>query len=1306
MLDKNSLLFGDYFIDNNLFSEHTLTEEFPKIYDFSLDISLIFEQIKSIYNPESFKQKNEHQFEDDFISDVLNILGWSTIRQEIKIIQGKNEKPDFTLFTSQENKNLYEQIPKNDRYHIADYITLFCESKAYNVEIDNKKIKDNPHFQILSYLNNLKVQYGFLTNGRKWRFYDSQKFTSQKVYYEIDLESIIQNNDLEAFKYFYFVFRKENFIQEEDKSQIYKLREKDEHAKITIEENLKSVIYGYDNQTSIFETIGKAIYNSDKKISTDEIYENSVYFIFRLLFIAYFEDKYEEVLKNHAHYNDFSLKNIYDFLSSANEKHFTGYRKLKELFSILDNGDDDIDIPLFNGGLFDTDKAHLLNAYKLIDNKTLKFILESLFYFQEDGKSLFRRDFKTLSIAHIGKIYEGILSFRFEVVEEDVYYLEYTDKKSKNSAKFIDGYFDSYDYESINKNYKILKQDFYKKGEIVLKNASNSRKTTASYYTPQTLSSFLVRESIQKALENGKNILDLKILDNSCGSGHFLVEALDFVATKTLENFENEVTIRELIASEKEKIEKNVGKYIPSASVDELDVLKRILLKKLIFGVDLNPFAIELTRLSLWMDSFIFGTPLSFIEHHIKCGNALIGTNSAKFLELFRKKSESSLFNQDFKTEFEALTRLQENLDNLKDTTTHEIKESKEIYKNEITPKLKRLNTALNLITLLEFKRFEKTKDSLFANFKTDTDLAEQIFENRNEILIKEIDRYAQKYRFFNYEIEFSEVFASKDSLFGENSGFDIVIGNPPWDKTKFSENDFFPQFVSNYRTLKESKKKEIRENLLDKKHIKEQYDREQETSQKINEYLKNNYPLNRGAGDGNLFRFFTEKNLSLLSQKGTLNYVLPSALMFEEGSGALRKEIFEKFNLTIFYSFENNEGIFEDIHRSYKFAIMQIENSKPKNSPIKTMFYKTNATSLDEKNEVKEVIEYDLETLKILSPKHLSMMEVREARELEILKKCYQKYPPLQESWLDFRNELHMTADKDIFIESHQEGLLPLYEGKMIWQYDSAFEKPSYFLDRKAFDNKIRDTEARRIVSEIYPQLLKFYKTDITPQIKAVLHYLELPYNEKDNSENLSQLHKFVRFDREYFRLGFRAIARDTDERTLIVSLLLKDCGCGNSVYSSIPKNYFFDEEIKIEEISPARILFAQAIFNSIVLDFIARQMIQINVNKTYLNRLPLPQPSDEEILENHKDLVMDSLKLSLYHDFESFKELADEFGISKNDLPKTDKQLDMLKVDIDCKVAKMYDISKKELEYILSTFKVLNNKKPQYVSLLKSRY
>ncbi|MDE7173463.1 MAG: restriction endonuclease, partial [Helicobacter sp.] len=195
------------FLHNNLFTTYMLEIEFPRYYDFEGhkdEARAAMESIRSLYRKDTFAQQNEHQFEDDFIAKVLKILDWEFVRQDEKMIQGKLDKPDFLLFAGTDSKKAYESIPKEHRKSENAHIAVILESKAYNVEVDNKKIKDNPHFQLLRYLNSLKLDFGFLTNGRIWRFYDNSKLSSQKIFYEINLESIIESDNIEAFHYFYY----------------------------------------------------------------------------------------------------------------------------------------------------------------------------------------------------------------------------------------------------------------------------------------------------------------------------------------------------------------------------------------------------------------------------------------------------------------------------------------------------------------------------------------------------------------------------------------------------------------------------------------------------------------------------------------------------------------------------------------------------------------------------------------------------------------------------------------------------------------------------------------------------------------------------------------------------------------------------------------------------------------------------------------------------------------------------------------------------------------------------------------------
>ena len=434
------------------------------------------------------------------------------------------------------------------------------------------------------------------------------------------------------------------------------------------------------------------------------------------------------------------------------------------------------------------------------------------------------------------------------------------------------------------------------------------------------------------------------------------------------------------------------------------------------------------------------------------------------------------------------------------------------MWKTSITPKLQLLSRALSFICTRRVLLAEGDRPGCEALDKT-PDLLTQLFDESKTrtATLKQVEAYAQRFNFFHYEVAFPEAFA------GADKGFDVIVGNPPWDKTKFADTDFFPQYHSNYRSLKNTEKTAVQQRLLGSVHIASAYQSARQYKDVANEYYKDKriFPLNKGAGDGNLFRLFVERNLVLLKAGGSLNYVLPSALMFEEGSMGLRKHIFSQCRMTFFYSFENRNGIFQDVDSRYKFALMQLVNTPPDAdsaaavAPIDTAFYVLDATDLA---RPETHVPYPLTTVKALSPEHWALMELRDAADLPILQKCYSAYPALSPKWLDFRRELHMTDDKDLFLEKDAPGLLPLFEGKMIWQFSHLLEKPQYWLDPAAFDERLKSKEIHRMAQD-----LGVLKAEVAKHTDA------------------------IRYDRESLRLGYREIARDTDERTLIFSLLPK---------------------------------------------------------------------------------------------------------------------------------------------------------------------
>lgn len=1285
-------LLPDHWLQNTLFDNSFLTKQRST---FTQDVAADVAWLKQRFDVAKFTKMTEAQLEEGFIRDVLSRLDWHLVPQQIYFEQGKQYKPDWSLVLNAPDVRTIIDTAS------PDSVQVLCESKRFTQALDTGKASkaDNPHFQLLDYLTALRVRFGILTNGRFWRLYDTSRSSSSKCFLQIDLQGAMEAGDEEltqALQLFWHLFSRDVFQPPAvGVSTVVQQLADSEHFTLQVEENLQAVIYGANGEDSLFEIIGQAIAARNTKATMTEVYEHSLVLLFRLLFVVYFEDKNRSLLLSHPYYSRYSLSEIFRKLSIAKPSQFDGYLALKQLFQMIDEGAEDVDIPLFNGGLFDPNKAPMLRVGKLFDNKTLLSVLEKLLYKTQRGQTLFdvRRDYATISVTHLSRIYEGLLQFRFEKAAEAIWYVEL---KESGKTTMDDGYYDAYDYadlqkkaSSANSKLTIKSAESVAKGQVYLKNSSNSRKTSASFYTPTSLSRPMVRSGIDHALEQakkeGRSLWDLKILDNACGSGHFLVEALCYLAELALEQLAHDPHLQKQLAMEHAKIREQLDRLNLTHEPDDAQVLKRALLKRCIYGVDLNPFAVELARLSLWIDSFIFGTPLSFIEHHIQHGNALMGSRISEFKAF--SKSTAQLFQENFEPEFAELSSVVTELGELQDTTAHDIEESKRIYHQEIEPRLNRLSRALSLHTMLDVLNAEsramktdigRSAASRAASIASQTDLKDVLFgdsPNKDQrLLLAQVKAAEAEYNFFHYEVAFPEVFASDEV---EHRGFDLIAGNPPWDKTKFTDAEFFSQFKSNYRTLSDEKKQELQQNFLSKPHIRSERDAQRRGVLIGNEYYKSRFPLNKGSGDGNLFRFFVEQNLGLLRKSAALCYVLPSALMFEEGSMVLRKHIFEHYQLKQFFAFENREQLFRDVDSRTKFAMMQIINLAPQVDAIADCaFYLSNPSEL---SDSARHIPYKISTHSVqrLSPEHMALMELRHTDDFTILDKCYTAFGPLNPDWIDFRRELDSSIDNEFYEKSNTQGSLPVYKGEMIWQFDADYAPAKGWISPAVYDERLQSKEMYRMAGD-----------------------LGVP------KADCSKFTKHVVFDRKFIRLAFRKIARDTDERTLVASLLPTEHAFEDSMYASIPKKYkpTHDGKVDHDVIPVQRLLFVLGLFNSLVMDWLIRNMVQINVNKTYVMRLPVPQPDEAELSSNpvYKEITHNALLLTLAQDWSSFTCLATQFGVKKTDLPATDKAKDLLRIRNDKLVCTLYGVTNAELQHMCGSFSGMAKKRPAYLAAL----
>ncbi|PRR07169.1 class I SAM-dependent DNA methyltransferase [Borreliella burgdorferi] len=1208
---------------------------------------------------------------ESLLKYIFEELNYSVEQQKAGQIEGVESRVDILLFESDKDKasfnNKLKEAKKNNEPIPVEDILIIAEVKRPKFSFDAKdKLKESED-QLYRYLNQYQKHYGILSNGKVWRLYDKSKVLyGEKRYIEFNFSKIEEKEEYreqEWFVLFIYLIRKERYLKtsnviEVEKEQIAKEKE-------IIQKTLKEILYERPDDSIVFK-IAKSIYDKEFKVSDKEItqhilasiLEESIIFILRIFFIAYIEDNdiFKKILQENKLYRS-SISFRY-FFYDENTKKKLGYKKIITIFNLLDKGSDAIKFPVFNGGLFSEDKVKYLNNESLLSISELEEILIKILFFEErnikDEKFI---EYSKLDPKSFGELYETLLEYDLRIADttvhrivEDGAYLIRTEEELKNK--------------------KANKVATYYKGNIYLTSRSLDRKKSGAYYTPDDLTDFMITSSIEEQLKT-KSPLDIKIIDNSCGSGHFLISCLDYLAEKVWYQLDKFEDVKKELDKEYRVIIKESEEYDVQDSISKELVLKRMLLKKCIYGVDINPISVEITMLSLWINTFIFGTPLSFIEHHIKAGNALLGYTKDEFFDIVKKKFESgfSLFKKRIKEIITILGDIYQKIKGINDTTKEDIEKSKKIYKEyEESKDIDNLRIVFSLIKLYSLS-FDKSLNIEFSDIASVISLIENILGNKtsseDKEKIEKIRKLSSYYKFFHYGIEFPDI----------QEGFDIVIGNPPWEKTKFNETEFFSKHIPNYRKLGIKEQNSIKQEILSKDNhpLSIEYNEEKNSIIAINNIYKFDFKYFTSGGDPNLFRYFVTFNLKLIKEKGNLTYLVPSAIWNESSSRILRKHIFARYKLNYIYQFENKKR-FKDVDSRFKFAIFQLSNIKESTSSFKAKFMIQSSDNIlkeiirdlkDSKDDAYKGIELNINQIKKLSPIQESIIEFKDNEEFTLINKMFSKFSTLGEGYIDFKKGLDPSIKnrKSLLKEYNNRNLIFLYSGANIHQFNSRF-----FEDKDAKESS---------------KLLWIDKEDLEKVLT------------KDNQYQTE-------------RVFYRAIARNTDERTMISTLSPGNCYCVNSIYINYEKT----------PVSLYKKLFIISIFNSFVFDFLLRRFVDSNVLKSCLYQCPMPQPEEKEILSNplYLNLVKNTSLLIAKNDPENFKYLLylEYFEFDKG---KVNKILNLNAEDEFFKekenennfiIASLYSLSKEDFITLLGDFKALKNKKKgeDYISSLIKGY
>ncbi|MDR1084572.1 MAG: hypothetical protein LBP22_06840 [Deltaproteobacteria bacterium] len=1174
--------------------------------------------------------------------------------------------------------------------------SLILYARPYSLSLDNKTASkiQNPYFSLLSSLELLNMPWGILTDGGQWCLVASKGPPGRKNFLAFNLEKILSAGDSQAFFLFWSLFRAAVHVKENQKSLLSFLADSDRNSLNQAEKELTDLIDG-STGSCLLEEIGQALFRSEPEKGEDSlgtVLELSLYFIFRLIFLAHFEDRHLAVLSDLLGRPLNTLRGILCHLKTSPEA-YKGWDSLLSLLSAPATPEDRAAKPLQATGFFEPRKTPQLFRPGQINDHDLSRILKTLL--NRPGGGI--RDFSDFSPARLGAVYENLLQFQFRVAKSPLVYAV-----NVRAAPNSDRYFNLADLEKLKSRnqfarIKILRQ--YRPGDLYLKRVLNDRKTSGTYYTPEILARPLSARGIDRQLAGGflnKSLTELRILDCSCGSGNLLIEALDNLTEKALNRLDRDPGLKKALEAEIQTIRNSLLKAgVPEANIniDEFSALKRLLLKRTIFGVDLSSWAVELTRTALWLETYIEAAELPFIEHRVKEGNSLMGTTAAALGEFADKAG----LIPGPGTYSEILKNIKKDLRELNDSHPPESEGYKEAYLRLVRPldlinkvhlNLLNYSHVLELSQKSEAARVLEILKSCLRNTGPDSD----------GTVLNRADDFRRRLGFFNWDLEFPEVFLSQDF---SDPGFHILIGNPPWEKTKFEEPLFFAQYQPNYRTLSNAQKRELGRLLLADGHILSKYNENKALFALKNDYLKARYPLNSGSGDGNLFRFFVERGLELLAAGGSLNYIVPTGLLTEDNSAALRRHVLENYRLNCFDGFENRRLIFPAVDGRYKFGLIQIEKTFDPRQTARTRFMINDPEVLETTDGV---FDYSLGDVRATSPKFWAYLEVAGGeKDLKILRRLYESFPPLSSDWLDFTNELHATQDKSIFRETKTPGCYPLYKGEMIRHYQAQAAPPKYWLRPEEFDNYLLKKEVAKLKRDLRLQFA--LETDFRP---AAFRSIDWPLVSSLLDIPDESLADFICPGHSFIRLGLRSIARDTNERTLVASLLPRQVGVQNSMLVSVPGRYVFNSAKKTvgyEAVSLKRLLLAQALYNSLPVDWLLRASVNMNVSKTYLIRIPLPQPSDGEISHNslYRAMIRDSALLTLYNTPALFPELKSLVGPDESASLTSYEQFLECKAAVDVKVGRLYGLEPEILLYFLDSFQVLKAKQPEFVEVLK---
>jgi len=964
-----------------------------------------------------------------------------------------------------------------------------------------------------------------------------------------------------------------------------------------------------------------------------ELFRATLVLLFRLLFLLYAEDRDLLPMGNVEYAANSITRNVISAAKTPvgqfDPKATSYWADLRQLFAAVSEGNRDWGVPPYDGGLFAENgmDGNLLSRIEL-PNAVVGPALVALGCDETEGGEAGKIDFGDLGVRHLGTIYEGLLTYDVAFATENL-------KIDRRAAG------EPYVAALANEEPEV------RAGQPHIRSPQGGRKATGSYYTPV----FAVDRLIEKALDPAIDahlarvghdldlpaamLLDFRVADIAMGSGHFLVAALDRLTERYaayLAAHPNRAIRAELDRARGRLNEVGNAYGAPGLGerVADVDLLRRIVLKRCIYGVDLNEMAVELARLGLWLHSLVPGLPLSYLGGNLVHGNSLVGVGA--------DIPEAGLFAKPHEERAAAAAAAVESITDLE---LGDIARSDELSA-QLRSETSGLNTYYDALT---------AGPLLDKNLKYLELQAEPIIDGplgtKYSAVVEEATDAAHAQTALHWRLAFPTVFLQRDE-----PGFDVILGNPPWEEVTVERLGFYARHLPGLKSVRPQTEQERRISEFEARYVsvRDLYQEEIVNKEALRRYLKDRYTLTR-SGDPDLYKAFAERFLDLLRPGGHLGVVLPRSAFAGDGTAPFRERLLgsaESTNLDVILN--NRQWMFPDVHPQYTICLLSSEIGPAAARRLSVSAVVGNREEFDRIDS--ERVDWTLDQLRIPLP-DLAVPLLPSIRAAKLFQRVVTTHPRFDSGKAGWHavpwREFDVTNDR-------KSGLLkefgtvagdwwPVYGGGSfdiwepeLWRKDGEL---GFVLEPEV---GLRELQSKRRRSDVW-------RAHFRPEVLADPG--TLPHHGP--------------------RILFRDVSRATDSRTARVCLAPPRVFAVNTAPSLVLTSGDKRDEA-----------YLLGVMSSVPFDWFARRRVENHMNYFILNSLPVPRPPERTEDPRWKRVVALAGRLACIDD--RYTEFARATGVEVGMLEPAQKKT--MIAELDAVVAHLFGLSRDELELMFEDF------------------